>query len=502
MAEIKRALLSVSDKTGLPEFAKGLSELGVELFASGGTAKLLSESGIDVQDIAEYTGQGEMLGGRVKTLQPRLHAGILARREDPAHMQELAENEIVPIDLVVVNLYPFEVKVDKKTPHQEAMEWVDIGGEALIRAAAKNFISVGIIVDPSDYDLVLSELRDHTELSTEVSLMLARKGFQHVARYNSVISGWFASREAHPEMFSAVEPEQLSLRYGENPHQTSSLYDAQLRINQLQGKELSFVNVLDAEAVLKCVSEFEEPTAVIVKHTSPCGVASADDLSTAFQQANEADSKSAFGGIIGLNRDVDKATAELISQSFFEVVVAPDFSNEAREILSEKKNLRLIEAPKERFDAKIEFRSTAFGILTQTPSSDVVSTKDLEVVSTRKPSDQEMADAVFAWKVAKYVKSNAIVIAKDSRTLGIGGGQVSRVDASEKAVEKAGELARGAVLASDAFIPFRDNVDAAAAAGVKVIVQTGGAMRDEEVLEAAEEHDISMIYTRIREFKH
>ena len=502
MAEVKRALLSVSDKSGLPEFAKGLSSLGIELFASGGTGKLLREEGLDVQDIGEYTGQGEMLGGRVKTLQPRLHAGILARREDPEHMSELAESNIVPIDLVVVNLYPFEAKVNAKTPHQEAMEWVDIGGEALIRAAAKNFISVGIVVDPEDYGVVLSELQDHTEISIETATKLARKGFQHVARYNSVISKWFASREAHPEMFSSAEPKQLSLRYGENPHQTSALYDAYLRIEQLQGKELSFVNVLDAEAVLKCVSEFEDPTAVIVKQTSPCGAATAPDLATAFERAYAADSKSAFGGIIGLNREMDETTAGLIAEKFFEVVVAPEFSSEALSVLSTKKNLRLIKFPENFFDSKLEFRSTAFGVLTQTPSANVLVENQLNVVSTRKPSDQEISDSLFAWKIAKYVKSNAVVIAKNEVTLGIGGGQVSRVDASEAAAEKAGSLANGAVLASDAFIPFRDNVDAAAAAGISVIVQTGGAMRDEEVLEAAEEHNISMIHTGIREFKH
>jgi len=502
MAEVKRALLSVSDKTGLPEFARGLAELGIELYASGGTAELLREQGLNVNDIAEYTGQGEMLGGRVKTLQPRLHAGILARREDPAHMSELSENGIVPIDLVVVNLYPFEAKVTASTPHQEAMEWVDIGGEALIRAAAKNFISVAVVVDPADYEKVLEELQNHTELSNELAINLARKGFQHVTRYNALISQWFAGKTAHPEIFSVAESKALDLRYGENPHQTAALYDANSRIDQLQGKELSFVNVLDAEAVLKCVREFEEPAAVIVKHTSPCGAAVADDISTAFIRAYEADAKSAFGGIIGLNRELDGDTAKLISEHFFEVVVAPEFSPEAREILSSKKNLRLIKTPGEIFDRDVEFRSTAFGILSQEASHKILKASQLKLVSSRAPNDAEIADALFAWKICKHVKSNAILIAKDQMTLGIGVGQVSRVDATEMAVTKAGPAARGAVMASDALIPFRDNVDMAAAAGIAVIVQTGGSVRDDEVIAAAEEHEISMLFTGVREFLH
>ncbi|MBI1730444.1 bifunctional phosphoribosylaminoimidazolecarboxamide formyltransferase/IMP cyclohydrolase [Candidatus Acetothermia bacterium] len=502
MLHIRRALLSVSNKAQLDHFAKGLSKLGIELLASGGTAKYLVDSGLHVLDIAEYTGQGEMLGGRVKTLQPRLHAGILARRDDAEQMSELEKQNIKPIDLVVVNLYPFEAKVSGRTPDSEAMEWVDIGGEALIRAAAKNFQSVAILVDPEDYKKILEELNVSKNLSSETSKCLAAKAFQHVTRYNALIAQWFENENTLPEMLTLAEPLQLSLRYGENPHQVAALYAAHAKLEQLQGKEMSFVNILDADAAYKCAAEFEKPTAVIIKHTSPCGVASASSLSRAFERAYEADSKSAFGGIIGLNRPLDDATANMIAEHFFEVVVAPDFSKGALEILAAKKNLRLIKSPKHRFDQKLEIRSTSFGLLAQTPSSRALEKQELQVVSERKPTPSEIEDALFAWKVCKHVKSNAIVLAKDEQTLGIGGGQVSRVDAAESAVHKAGGKAKGSVFASDALLPFRDNVDVAAAAGVSVIIQPGGSVRDEEVLQAAKEHNICMIFTAVREFKH
>jgi phosphoribosylaminoimidazolecarboxamide formyltransferase/IMP cyclohydrolase len=502
MLHIRRALLSVSNKSQLDHFAKGLSKLGIELLASGGTAKYLMDSGLQVLDIAEYTGQGEMLGGRVKTLQPRLHAGILARRADAEHMSELKKHDIKPIDLVVVNLYPFEAKVSDTTPDSEAMEWVDIGGEALVRAAAKNFQSVAILVDPNDYKKTLDELNASKKLSEDSSKKLAAKAFQHVARYNALIAQWFESENTLPEMLTLAEPKQLPLRYGENPHQVAALYGAGAKLEQLQGKEMSFVNILDAEAAYKCAAEFDKPTAVIIKHTSPCGVASAPSLSKAFERAYEADSKSAFGGIIGLNKTLDETTAPLIAEHFFEVIVAPDFSKGALEILAAKKNLRLIKSPKHRFDEELEVRSTAFGLLAQTPSSRVLANEELHVVSERKPTPKQIEDSLFAWKVCKHVKSNAIVLAKDEQTLGIGGGQVSRVDAAESAVHKAGGKAKGSVFASDALLPFRDNVDVAAAAGVAVIIQPGGSVRDEEVLQAAKEHNICMIFTGVREFKH
>ncbi len=500
MIRIRRALLSVSDKTGLETFAQGLTTLQVELLASGGTAELLKKNGLNVTEISEYTGQPELLGGRVKTLHPKIHAGILARRDDPGHLEELKRQHIEPIDLVVVNLYPFEAKVSQKTPATEAMEWVDIGGETLIRAAAKNFSAVGVLVDPGDYPRILDELRTSKGLSEATSRSLAEKAFQHVTRYNAMIARWF-SKEPLPELLMVAEPKRLTLRYGENPHQAGALYGSAAPV-QLQGKELSFVNILDADAAMKCAFEFERPTAVIIKHTSPCGVASGKDLNEAFRRAYAADPKSAFGGIIGLNEMVDGPTAALIAQHFFEVVVAPDFSEDALETLKGKTNLRLLHAPSQLFDSVTELRTTSFGVLAQTPSHKVVAPEDLHVVTERRPTPEQMKDLLFAWKVVKHVKSNAIVLAKDECTVSISGGQVSRVDATEIAVRKAGEHARGSVLASDAFFPFKDNVLIAAQGGVAAIIEPGGSLRDEEVIVAADEYGIAMVFTRIREFKH
>jgi phosphoribosylaminoimidazolecarboxamide formyltransferase/IMP cyclohydrolase len=501
MIRVQRALLSVSDKTDLEAFARGLAELGVELLASGGTAEFLRKNGLSVGEISEYTRQPELLGGRVKTLHPKIHAGILARRDDPRHLEELKRQRIELIDLVVVNLYPFEAEVNQETAASEAMEWVDIGGEALIRAAAKHFSSVGVIVDPSDYASVLSELRQRGGLSVKTARAFAQKAFQHVTCYNARIARWFSGDEALPEMLTLTECKHLALRYGENPHQSAALYGAAVP-EQLQGKALSFVNILDADAALKCALEFEHPTAVIIKHTSPSGVASDPTLREAFRKAYAADPQSAFGGIIGLNRPLDGPTAELIAQRFFEVVVAPDFSSEALETLRAKENLRLLRAPDEFFDSRREFRTTAFGVLVQTPSQATITEDDLEYTTSKQPTPEQMRDLLFAWKVVKHVKSNAIVLAKDECTTGIGGGQVSRVDATEMAVRKAGHRARGSVLASDAFLPFKDNVMVAAQAGVTAIIQPGGSLRDEEVIVAAEEHGLAMVFTRTREFKH
>jgi len=495
--EVKRALLSVSDKRGLVEFARGLSELGIVLLASGGTAAELRKHRLDVQEISEYTGFPELLGGRVKTLHPHIHAGILAKR--PEQLEELKQAGIGPIDLVVVNLYPFEERVTAETPAAEAMEWVDIGGEALIRAAAKNFLSVGVIVDPDDYGAVLGELEDLGGLSEETSRELARKAFEHVTRYNAAIARWFSGGEALPETLILAERRCLTLRYGENPHQQGALYGPEAP-QQLQGKALSFVNILDADAAITCAQEFERPTAAIVKHATPCGVASADGLKEAFQRAFAADEKSAFGGIIGLNRPLDEATAKAIAEHVFDVVVAPGFSEEALGVLSSKKNLRLLRAPLR--SGRLEVRTTSFGLLAQQPSRTPLSTEDLEVVTSKRPTAEQLKDLLFAWVVGKYVKSNAIVLAKGEQTVGIGGGQVSRVDAVEIALRKAADKAKGSVLASDAFFPFRDSVDLAAKAGVEAIIQPGGSVRDEEVIKAAEEHGLAMVLTRRREFRH
>jgi phosphoribosylaminoimidazolecarboxamide formyltransferase/IMP cyclohydrolase len=502
VSEIRRALLSVSDKSGLAEFAQGLENLGIELFASGGTAKVLREAGLQIKDILDYAESSEMLGGRVKTLQPKLHAAILARRDNSAHMDELRSQDIALIDLVVVNLYPFEAQVNQDTPVSEAMEFVDIGGEALIRAAAKNHEFVGVVVNPADYDLILRAIQESQVLSADLLRDMAEKAFQHITHYNSVISNWFLGEEPLQGVLDGVGPKQIDLRYGENPHQHAALYSETELLKQLQGKELSYINVIDSDAAFRCVGEFESPTAVIIKHSTPCGVASADDILTAFSRAYEADPKSAFGGIIGLNRDLDGETARKISEQFFEVVIAPRFSNEALDVLSKKKNLRLIEFPTDRFDNQESIRSTVFGVLKQSASFQIIERSNLKVMTSRTPTELEFQDAVFGWKVCKHVLSNAIVLASNERTLGIGGGQVNRVDAARIAIEKAGERASGSVLASDAFIPFPDTVNLAAASGVKVIIQTGGSVRDEEVIQCAEEQNISMIFTGIREFRH
>lgn len=502
MIEVKRALLSVSDKSGLAEFAEGLSAQGVELIASGGTARALREAGLAVTDLSEITGFVELLGGRVKTLHPHVHAAILARRDDPRQRAALAEHGIEPIDLVVVNLYPFEERVSGETPDAEALEWIDIGGEALIRAAAKNFPHVGVVVDPGDYETVLDELERSQSLSEALSKRLASKAFDHVTRYNAAIARWFTDDESLPEMLTMVEPCRLTLRYGENPHQRGALYGPSAP-EQLQGMPLSYVNLLDADAALKCALEFERPTAAVIKHTSPCGAASADALAEAFQRAYEADSKSAFGGVIGLNRPVDRATAERIVERFFEVVVAPDYTDDALELLSDKSKLRLLRAPEEAYGRRrIIVRSTAFGLAAQEPSLRPLTADDLKIVTRTEPTGEQIDDLLFAWRIVRHVLSNAIVLARDRATVGIGGGQVSRVDAVKLAIEKAGDRAPGSVLASDAFFPFPDGIELAAEAGILAVIQPGGSVRDGEVIQAAEEQGIAMVLTGVREFRH
>ena len=501
MIEVKRALLSVSDKTGLAEFAQRLSSQGVELIASGGTARALREAGLDVADLSAITGFGQLLGGRVKTLHPHVHAAILARRDDPAQMEELAQNGIAPIDLVVVNLYPFSAEVGHQTPDDESMEWVDIGGEALIRAAAKNFQFTGVVVDPEDYADVYQEMETAGGLNEDTSRRLAAKAFDHVTRYNAEISSWFHADESLPASLTVVEPRQLELRYGENPHQAGALYGSQA-IDQLHGKGLSYVNVLDADAALKAASAWEEPAAVIIKHTSPCGAAVHEALSEAFERAYRADSLSAFGGIIGLNRPVDRATAERIVERFFEVVVAPAYDDDALETLAQKSTLRLLRSPREPSDRRRIVRSTAFGWVAQEPSRHPLTAGGLEVVTATEPTKEQIRDLLFAWQIGKYVLSNAIVLAQDRATVGIGGGQVSRVDAVKIAIEKAGDRARGCVLASDAFFPFADSIERAAEEGIAAIVQPGGSKRDDDVIRACDDHGIAMAFTRTREFRH
>lgn len=514
LLKIKRALISVSDKSGVVEFALGLAGLGVEILASAGTAKALKQAGIKAQEISEYTGYPELLQGRVKTLHPMIHAGILAKRDEKEHMADLKHHQIKPIDLVVVNLYPFESQVTKGSSMGEAMEYVDIGGETLIRAAAKNHEHVGVLVDPGDYGSVLQELKEKRGLSYESSKRLAEKAFNHVVRYNAAITNYFAEGEL-PSHLNLVYEKALELRYGENPHQKAAFYDESFALpaaklfQQLHGKELSYNNFLDLDAALQIPYSFAKPTAVVIKHTNPCGLASADEIELAFELAFKADEKSAFGGIIGLNRPLTKGITELMGSHFFEAVVAPDYEEGALEILQRRKGLRVIRCAEvqPQHEAltsrrKLRLQDTVFGLLAQTPSDLKITADDLKVVTRKAPTEEQKRDLLFAWKVVKWVKSNAIVLAKDQCTVGIGAGQMSRVDAVDLAIRKAGEKASGSVLASDAFFPFRDNVDRAAVAEIAAIIEPGGSVRDEEVIEAANEHGIPMAFTGSREFRH
>lgn len=525
MPTIQRALISVYDKEGIVEFAKGLSRLGVEIISSGGTARLLKESGLMVKDVSEYTGFPEMMGGRVKTLHPRIHGALLALRDDATHVQQMKEHGILPIDMVVVNLYPFEKTITREgVTMAEAVENIDIGGPSMIRSAAKNYRYVVVVVDPGQYTPLLKELeKGNAQISEQRSLELATQAFRLTAHYDSAISRFFAGEagDVFPLRLSLEYIKKQDLRYGENPHQAAAFYveDGAVKepctsqLEQLWGKELSFNNILDLDAALGLVKEFESPGAVVVKHTNPCGVGIASTLSEAFRRAYSGDPVSAFGSIIGLNGRVDAQTAEEIATPghFVEAVVAPDFTPEALEILKTRRrwgvNLRILRAgefPRVRQGGKTEMdmKRVTGGLLLQT--SDVTNDefKDLRYVTTKRPSQKELDDLCLAWIVAKHVKSNAIVLVKDGTLVGVGAGQMSRVDSVEIALKKASGRAQGSVLASDAFFPFRDGVDIAARGGVTAIVQPGGSTRDEEVTAAAEEHGISMVFTGRRHFRH
>jgi len=520
--KVRRALLSVSEKTGVIELATALHDLTIEILSTGGTASMLRAAGIPVVEVADITGVPEMLGGRVKTLHPKIHAGILAKRCDPEHLQQLQEQGIAPIDLVVVNLYPFEATVARAdAPLEEAIEQIDIGGPSLIRAAAKNFDDVAVLVDPADYATVVTELRrDGACLSRGRRLRLARKAFAHTAHYDTLIAGYL---ERHIDGERAGEfPDLLELRlfkvqglrYGENPHQRAALYRRPEAVEasvasakQLQGREISFNNLLDLDAALALAREFEEPVAVIVKHSNPTGVAVDHQVVEAYRRARDADRASAYGGIVGFNRAVDVETARELSATFLEAVVAPGYDEEAVAILKEQAGLRLLliepwpglpgPDPMVR-----ELRSIAGGVLVQERDSLELDPQRLRVVTRRPPSEAETRGLRFAWKVAKHVKSNAIVLASERATVGIGAGQMSRVDACRLAVEKAASPTVGTVLASDAFFPFRDGVDMAAEAGVTAIIQPGGSIRDGEVIQVADEAGIAMVFTGIRHFRH
>lgn len=513
----KRALISVSDKEGIVEFAKALIELDFSIISTGGTAKLLRENAIAVQEVAELTGFPEMMDGRIKTLHPHIHGGLLGRQgTDEAVMQE---HGIKPIDLLVVNLYPFEETVSKDNCSlEQAIEQIDIGGPTMLRAAAKNHNRVTVVVHPGDYDQVVEEFKQGgTQAATR--LALATKVFEHTARYDGLIANYLGGLNQEQAAFPNTWNEQFikkqSLRYGENPHQSAAFYRdvrnqyaSVASAHQLQGKELSFNNIADADTALECVKSFvESPACVIVKHANPCGVALGDTILQAYERAYKTDPTSAFGGIIAFNGELDEVTANaIIERQFVEVIIAPSVSQAARKVLSAKPNVRLLscgywERPMGGYDIK----RVNGGLLVQDRDLGQITRKDLKVVSKRQPSQQELDDLLFSWRVVKFVKSNAIVYCKDNMTIGIGAGQMSRVYSSKIAAIKAadeGLEVKGSVMASDAFFPFRDGIDAAAEAGITAVIEPGGSMRDEEVIQAADEFDMAMVFTGMRHFRH
>ncbi|OPY58642.1 MAG: Bifunctional purine biosynthesis protein PurH [Pelotomaculum sp. PtaU1.Bin035] len=511
---VKRALISVSDKKGVVEFARGLANLGAEIVSTGGTAKTLREAGVPVTYISDVTGFPEILDGRVKTLHPGVHGGILARRDDD-HLGQLEKHGITPIDLVVVNLYPFRETVAKPgVTLEEAIENIDIGGPAMVRSAAKNYRHVLIVVNPERYDEVLTALRQG-EPGNGLKMALALEAFAHTASYDAAIAAYLEGLGAKDELFPpawniSVKRAQV-LRYGENPHQLAAFYrDPAIsgpcagNAVQLSGKELSYNNIGDLDSAFELVREFTEPAAVIVKHNNPCGCACSSGLHKAYLKAFECDPVSAFGGIVALNRVVDVATAEEMAKIFLEVIIAPGYQDEALDILKRKSALRVLETGEITGQASDRFvtRKVNGGLLVQEADREVLRMPELKVVTKRQPAKEEMDELVFAMTVVKHVKSNAIVVTKGRQQLGVGAGQMNRVGSARIALEQAGEKARGAVLGSDAFFPFRDTVDEAAKAGITAIIQPGGSIRDEESIEAADEHGISMVFTGMRHFKH
>lgn len=514
----KKALLSVSDKTGVVFFAQELEAMGWEILSTGGTARLLREEGIQVRDVGDYTGFPEILEGRVKTLHPRVHGAILGKRDSSLHQEQMREHGIEAIDLVAVNLYPFaEVVSRENTTLDQAYENIDIGGPTMVRAAAKNYPHVAVVVNPSHYSMVIEELRSQGDISSSTRYRLSVEAFSHTAYYDSIISNYLQQKlkresSLFPAHLTLPFEKSQELRYGENPHQNAAFYrepspapSTVAAARKLQGKELSFNNIHDLHAAWQLVKEFNEPTAVAVKHANPCGVGSDMELSEAYRKAHDADPVSIFGGIVALNRQVDEETAKLLNRIFLEVVAAPAFSAEAVEVLSSRPDLRLLEIGLEGVDSKQEelnFKKVGGGLLVQEGITKEDNTSEWKLVTSRKPTEQEMKDLLFSLKVVKNVHSNAIVIGKREQTLGIGAGQMSRVGATRIALEQAGENARGSVMASDAFFPFKDAVELAAAQGVTAIVQPGGSNRDEESIKLCEEYNISMLFTGRRYFKH
>lgn len=509
----RRALISVSDKQGVVEFARRLSEMGFEIISTGGTARALDEAGVAVIPVSDVTGEPEILGGRVKTLHPKIHGGILANLEDPDHVTQLVEHDIAPIDLVCINLYPFGQTIATGASENEAIEQIDIGGPAMLRAAAKNFKSVTVISSPTAYDEVLAELDSDGHISEETRRKLALAAFSRTAEYDAAISTWMSGEsettedDTLPERLDMSYQRVLSLRYGENPHQKGAYYarigEQHLLsgVERIQGKDLSFNNLYDVEDARTLLAELGDgPAAVIIKHANPCGVAVADEIGEAYEKALASDPLSAFGGIVALNRPVDGNLAAEISKVFTEVLIAPEFASEAREKFAEKPNLRLLAAGNLELPP-LSAKDVTGGILLQQTDT-IEDTSDYEIATDKQPDEDQMQDLLFAWRVAKRVRSNAIVLARVGATVGIGGGLTSRVDAAELAVKKAADRAEGAVAASDAFFPFADGIEALARAGVTAVIQPGGSMRDEEVVEAANKHGIAMVLTGRRHFLH
>jgi phosphoribosylaminoimidazolecarboxamide formyltransferase / IMP cyclohydrolase len=513
VTKVRRALVSVSDKSGVVELARELAALGIELLSTGGTAKLLQKEGLAVTEVSSYTGFAEMLDGRVKTLHPKIHGGLLARRDDPQHMQAIRAAGISPIDLLVVNLYPFAATVaDPDCSLETAIENIDIGGPAMLRAAAKNYAGVTVLVDPADYARVLSELRAGG-VAEATRFALAKKAFAHTAAYDGAIANYLSSREGgFPETLTLQLQKLQELRYGENPHQRAAFYrDAHpvagslASYRQVQGKELSFNNIADADAAWECVKSFGEPACVIVKHANPCGVATAESLLEAYDKAFRCDPVSAFGGILAFNRALDRVAAQALGRQFAEVIIAPRVEPEAQKEFAAKANLRVLEVPMSHEVQVLDYTRVGGGLLVQTSDAELLSDKDLKVVTRKRPTEAQERDLLFAWRVAKFVKSNAIVFCAGGATLGIGAGQMSRLDSVRVAALKAKDAKlnlRGAVVASDAFFPFRDGLDALADAGAAAVIQPGGSVRDAEVIAAADERGIAMLFTGMRHFRH
>jgi phosphoribosylaminoimidazolecarboxamide formyltransferase/IMP cyclohydrolase len=518
LVKVRRALLSVSDKNGIVDFARALLTHGVELVSTGGTAQLLRLNGVAVTEVADYTGFPEMMEGRVKTLHPKVHGGILARRDRPGHVKSMEEHGIPPIDMVVVNLYPFARTVARAgVSMDDAIENIDIGGPAMVRAAAKNHAFVAVVTDPADYAPLLAKMRQSNgQLAFAERYALAAKAFSHTAEYDGMISNWLTARNANGD--AREYPDRLNLqfrlaqglRYGENPHQSAAFYveadpprGTLAGFAQLQGKELSYNNIADADAAWECCRSFDVPACVIVKHANPCGVAVAGSPVEAYRNAYLTDPTSAFGGIIAFNRGVDGPTAAEISKQFAEVVIATGFDEAARRIFRDKKNVRLLTLPLERDMNRLEMKRVGGGLLVQ--GADAWDVEELRVATLRAPTPGEMNDLVFAFRVARFVKSNAIVFCRAGRTLGVGAGQMSRVDSTRIAAIKAkhaGLSLKGSVVASDAFFPFRDGLDVVARAGARAVIQPGGSVRDDEVIAAADEHGMAMVLTGMRHFRH